>query len=682
MCAMRRNKLILLAVSILVISCEEIPIIPSNDSIMFGTELTKGTIVGTAADVPSISMFAKDINGTFANNLSLVRGSTSTIWSFKPSDNITWPLSKVYPLHFIGHSPKASAKNGLNVGTDAQGMPIYTYTAPEIINNQPDFMLSSRVQEYRVSVVPLQFKHQLSKISFAIKGDNTRKIQSITIKDIVRTGTLKLNSITNEYEWTLGVKQSNFTASINDELEDITPDANPNIETDITTNTGHLFMLPQDVGGKIISVTVSDIDDTNPENVSLTLPATQEWEIGEGYTYTIELDSDDAHIDCSQYSNCYLMHPAENVSTYYIPIDGRINQFWGNYGYEDNPDYTIADGNIDGLSSEIIWHDCQTDPNINVEIVNSGFTPKEIKRPFSMFDGDLTPIGTTVALKITGVNSGTPLGNVVVAVKKNGIILWSWHLWITNYNPDAIVLLYSQYFIPNKAKRYTASGTDAVDRYTGALWSNTGLYKDKFIMDRNIGARDASLAGHGAGEYGVGALYYQYGRKDPFPGNAASGKGFLINIGCDNVADAVKKPMNFATNTNWTDGKYNEVTNTWNDPMISKGTKMKKSIFDPSPLGWCVPQYETWSEFNETSFTWNDFINAREYGDVKALYHTSGCRNHSNGILENGGSKAYYWSNTNKDASNSYVMSFDKNTLNTCTLGNRTSAFPVRAIQE
>ncbi len=46
------------------------------------------------------------------------------------------------------------------------------------------------------------------------------------------------------------------------------------------------------------------------------------------------------------------------------------------------------------------------------------------------------------------------------------------------------------------------------------------MYKDKVIMDRNLGARSNAVNGNNAAAYNsAGYLYYFYGRKDPFPWN-------------------------------------------------------------------------------------------------------------------------------------------------------------------
>jgi hypothetical protein len=76
-------------------------------------------------------------------------------------------------------------------------------------------------------------------------------------------------------------------------------------------------------------------------------------------------------------------------------------------------------------------------------------------------------------------------GNAVIAAKNiNGIILWSWHIWLTD-NP--------------KSQEYS------------------NVYKDAgYMMDRNLGATTAV-----PGATGSLGLLYQWGRKDPFLGSSS-----------------------------------------------------------------------------------------------------------------------------------------------------------------
>ena len=70
----------------------------------------------------------------------------------------------------------------------------------------------------------------------------------------------------------------------------------------------------------------------------------------------------------------------------------------------------------------------------------------------------------------------------MIAVKDaSGKILWSWHIWATDFDPNA------------KTLKYTNDN--------GSTWE---------FMDRNLGAANAE-----SGSFGAFGLLYQWGRKDP-----------------------------------------------------------------------------------------------------------------------------------------------------------------------
>lgn len=136
-------------------------------------------------------------------------------------------------------------------------------------------------------------------------------------------------------------------------------------------------------------------------------------------------------------------------------------------------------------------------------------------------------------------------GNAVIAVRNSaGKILWSWHIWLTDQPAECV--------LPNGA------GT---------------------IMDRNLGATDK--AADRIESYG---LLYQWGRKDPFMGEA--GWNFVHTA--------------FSAGTEWTNknaeiqGEEYWIANpmdytSWDvfDETLWEPDKKKRQ--DPCPAGWRVP---------------------------------------------------------------------------------------------
>ena len=148
-------------------------------------------------------------------------------------------------------------------------------------------------------------------------------------------------------------------------------------------------------------------------------------------------------------------------------------------------------------------------------------------------------------------------GNAVIAAKDvNGKILWSWHIWLTDY--------------PQGQVYYNNAGT---------------------FMDRNLGATSAT-----PGDVGALGLMYQWGRKDPFLGAS--------DIEYDSsIAESTIKWPSAVYNTLGTleytlshpttyvaDFNHIEELVLWTIPGETK------SVYDPCPAGWRIPDGGAWEK--------------------------------------------------------------------------------------
>ncbi len=181
-------------------------------------------------------------------------------------------------------------------------------------------------------------------------------------------------------------------------------------------------------------------------------------------------------------------------------------------------------------------------------------------------------------------------GNAVVAAKQDDTIVWSWHVWVSNYdaNAEENVMVYD-WVKKNAEGEVTEEGT--------TYW-----------MDRNLGARNATMFDAGA----LGLLY-QWGRKDPFVGadgvlSAACVKKYDINgvqvrdvaqlrpvyedFETTNLDLSIQNPNIFyyAPSSAWpivdwlTDEAALQNHDLWG------GVSGHKTIYDPCPYGWKVPK--------------------------------------------------------------------------------------------
>ena len=298
----------------------------------------------------------------------------------------------------------------------------------------------------------------------------------------------------------------------------------------------------------------------------------------------------------SEDANCYILNPPTNVGTtrkFRIPIR-RSDTFWGNHGYENVTNYVI--GAQSSWYVTILWE--------------KGIRYKDISKWY------ITPATINIT-KSTGAGIGSDgyfeveipegiEGNMIIGLKKkmqdlsDSPILWSWHLWITDYNPDEI----EDFNIQPESGRYIYQVTDgAVHRYDGDVWT-TGKMANAFIMDRNLGAYDDTYSGRGFPykENGCEGLFYQYGRKDPKCNDSS------ISTSSSTVAYKVNNPMiqnNVTSESAYL--YYNQNTSKrsrWYDPTIAEDDEdwSKKSLFDPSPLGWVLPAYDIWNDFKRWNY--------------------------------------------------------------------------------
>ena len=235
-------------------------------------------------------------------------------------------------------------------------------------------------------------------------------------------------------------------------------------------------------------------------------------------------------------------------------------------------------------------------------------------------------------------------GNAVIAAKDaNGNILWSWHIWLTDQ--------------PQGQVYYNDAGT---------------------MMDRNLGATSAT-----PGDVGALGLLYQWGRKDPFLGSSSISSTSVSNstitwpsvVSSDSstgtISYATANPTTFikSKDRNY-DWYYTGSSSTDNTRWTT--LESNKSIYDPCPSGWRVPDggdNGVWSKaigsssyFYYTYNSTNEGMNfSGKFGSASTIWHpASGYRNGYDGSLYNVGNDGYYWS-ASPDSRKAYSLDFDYN---------------------
>lgn len=151
-------------------------------------------------------------------------------------------------------------------------------------------------------------------------------------------------------------------------------------------------------------------------------------------------------------------------------------------------------------------------------------------------------------------------GNALVAVEDaNGEVLWSWHIWVCDFDPEQTV------------KKY-ANGFAMMDRNLGAT------------LDKHPGTWEIFRRTEG--------LFYQWGRKDPFTQDQYTVRG-QFNF----LSESIKNPTAFGADYTWLSADLSKL---W--------SVEEKTMYDPCPHGWRVPENDfinnmSVSEFSEYSIT-------------------------------------------------------------------------------
>lgn len=170
-------------------------------------------------------------------------------------------------------------------------------------------------------------------------------------------------------------------------------------------------------------------------------------------------------------------------------------------------------------------------------------------------------------------------GNAVIAAKDaGGKILWTWHIWMVSKE---------QYEIGDSMEEYT--------------YGNDGV-----LMDRNLGA--ISRAQLNVGTLG---LLYQWGRKDPFLGSSITKEAnnhltaapstmtwpsaVESTESTGTIQYTIENPTTYIYTTDFSgDWLYN-----WDDEESLTRWDSDKTIYDPCPPGWRVPDNDVWADFND-----------------------------------------------------------------------------------
>lgn len=395
-------------------------------------------------------------------------------------------------------------------------------------------------------------------------------------------------------------------------------------------------------------------------------------------------------------SNCYILNSDSKQSRIYMIPIRRVNDFWGQSIYftealtanqiEADETWTVA----------LLWQDVAgmvtvADKKTITLGKTTGVGPDDYFTIILPKDYCITARGNFVVAIAKGTTAPTTNGTTAGPVSGEGAILWSWHFWVTNYNPYPTATP----SIPTpESYIYTLSdGTGELHRLIDGsngfgdrtVWKKE--YLKRFMLDRNIGAASTDYSAD------MGVLHYQFGRKDPFPATKAlydiHGEAVLYSANANKIAGpqsmayAVNNPLQFigVSRKNWCIvGQLSNTSFCWNDPNVPITATDQKSIFDPSPMGFKVPKTGTWSAFSTSVFKYSSATKTSVYKGI--AYPAAGSRLDSDGTYSQTGSRGRYWMGSPDDTLNGKGLYFTSSSVKPTEALYRGNAWSIRAVQE
>ena len=346
-----------------------------------------------------------------------------------------------------------------------------------------------------------------------------------------------------------------------------------------------------------------------------------------------------------------------------------------------------ANASVDG--AEVVWADA-------ADLVHSP---------------SITHVGGEGFLDFEVKASDIQSGNAVVAVKKGGTTVWSWHLWFAP--KDAL----------NKIKVTNHQNKDYYFTKEALGWKPTQWSGSTYSSARTVKVKvEQTVANNGTKAYTVinitqkpgsvkrgAATLYQFGRKDAFPGvNAsklAANSHFTENAGGNmSIENGIQHPDNFYTwSPSWNSAPPTGYSyyNLWSADNTTTGfndNHVVKTVYDPSPIGFKMPASNAFTGFTANgqdegtrnidgtdnvqtyykNFGHNFWTSSSKTATI--YFPASGYRNGADGLLHGELYGGWYWSAVPGNMNNGCFLHFNPNSvypLRTDTRGYALAAHPV-----
>ena len=378
-------------------------------------------------------------------------------------------------------------------------------------------------------------------------------------------------------------------------------------------------------------------------------------------------------------ANCYIISAP---GTYRIPlVYGNAIKGGGTNSSAYTSSKTKVMGTEEFVLQEFVDHNDHkiTSPYINVQ--NAGDPATQAEIVWSDVAGVVSNASVTGSrqnsfLEFTVNKNQLVNGNAVIAVKNaSGTVMWSWHLWFTPKSSlDKIAMT-------SAGKTYNFTADNLGWKYT-SWWGGT---KDRTVVVKleqqaEFGTKKEATVTltqkKGKDErIGYGNIY-QWGRKDPMPGTSALyPAGYSYNgSGYTTVSDQESEyntPANKALMESRTIGLsiqkpgemlpkvgggklswfYKQYINLWstdNNKFDGSVRDGKKTIYDPSPVGFKVPDAYAFTGFTTAGAEWNNGYTLIADNNKDIYFQAGGARLGKNGSIAALGTTGLYWQSVPK----------------------------------
>ncbi|ADV43735.1 fimbrillin family protein [Bacteroides helcogenes] len=313
-----------------------------------------------------------------------------------------------------------------------------------------------------------------------------------------------------------------------------------------------------------------------------------------------------------------------------------------------------------------------TDPYINK---NANCTPSKAELVWQ----DAQNLVTDVKYNSTGngnisfkVDKSTiRQGNAVISIKDaSDEVLWSWHIWVTDEDISQTIAVTNHQKVQYNLMSVNLGWCDG----SNTIYAERSC-KVKFTagkISQIIIIRQASNSITTGGNH----PFYQWGRKDPFlPSNGLSdtnktwygkdGSSVTVNPTQENFSDGVNCIKNYILHPNvmqnqWQgDNRYYNLWSADNTTISPNDNLVKKTIYDPCPVGFKLPASNAFTGFTITGVSvstgsqingawnnskkgWNFYTDSSKGQTI--FFPASGWRNYSGGGMSGWGGYGCCWS--------------------------------------